>query len=127
MRGGVPTTTMVARRGVVPRAAWRETPVLQVLTRGLLAGVAGVAAMTLAEKVEQAFTGRLSSFVPAHTLERLPDRPDRERIGLNWAMHWGRGVLLGALRAWMARRGAASAARLGRVGSGCSSSLMCGF
>ena len=79
-----------------------------VLARGLLAGAAGVAAMTLAEKVEQALTGRPDSYVPAHTLERLlglPAKPDRERLGLNWAMHWGQGIVLGAVRAMMARRG----------------------
>src|SRR5215207_9730132 len=62
--------------------------------RGLAAGLAG--------------TGRPSSFVPGHTLERLlrlPRRPDEERIGLNLAMHWGQGVLFGALRGWMAARG----------------------
>ena len=75
---------------------------------GALAGAAGVAAMTLGEKLEQAFTGRPNSYVPAHTLERLlglPERPDSERLGLNWAMHWGQGILLGVLRATMARRG----------------------
>lgn len=79
-----------------------------VLVRGLLAGVAGVAAMTLAEKLEQAVTGRPNSYVPAHTLERLlglPERPDSERLGLNWTMHWGQGILLGAVRALMARHG----------------------
>ena len=35
----------------------------------------------------------------------MPERPDSERLGLNWAMHWGQGILLGALRATMARRG----------------------
>lgn len=78
------------------------------LTRGLLAGAAGVAAMTLAEKVEQRVTGRPNSFVPAHTLRRilgLPARPDRERIGLNWTMHWGQGIALGPLRMLMAERG----------------------
>jgi hypothetical protein len=91
-----------------PRRAGRDGSMTSVLARGLLAGAAGVAAMTLAAKVEQAFTGRPNSFVPAHTLERLlalPGRPDRERLWLNWAMHWGQGVLLGAARAWMARRG----------------------
>jgi hypothetical protein len=39
--------------------------------KGLVAGAVGVAVMTLAEKVEQAFTHRPNSFVPAHTLERL--------------------------------------------------------
>ncbi len=81
---------------------------LGVVGRGLLAGLLGVAVMTSAEKVEQLLTGRPSSFVPAHTLERLlrrPHRPDRERLGMNWAMHWGQGILLGAVRGLMAERG----------------------
>jgi hypothetical protein len=76
--------------------------------RGLLAGLAGVAVMTAAEKVEQRFTHRPNSFVPAHTLERLlrlPHKPDEERLWLNWTMHWGQGVLLGAVRGLMAQRG----------------------
>src|SRR3712207_8543693 len=36
--------------------------------KGLLAGLAGVAAMTAAEKIEQQFTRRPNSFVPGHTL-----------------------------------------------------------
>ena len=75
---------------------------------GLLAGTAGVAAMTLAEKVEQQFTGRPDSYVPAHTLERLlgqPRKPDDQRLLMNWAMHWGQGILLGAARGWMAESG----------------------
>ena len=79
-----------------------------VLVRGLLAGAVGVAAMTLAEKLEQALTGRPNSYVPAHTLERLlglPARPDSERLWMNWAMHWGQGIALGAVRALMAERG----------------------
>ena len=76
--------------------------------RGLLAGLAGVAAMTAAEKLEQMITDRPNSYVPAHTLERLlrlPAEPDDERLGLNWAMHWGQGILLGAVRGLMAERG----------------------
>src|SRR3954471_5405461 len=79
-----------------------------VLARGLVAGAAGVAAMTLAEKLEQAITGRPNSYVPAHTLERLlrlPARPDAERLWLNWAMHWGQGIVLGAVRTAMAECG----------------------
>jgi hypothetical protein len=75
---------------------------------GLAAGVAGVAAMTLAEKLEQRFTKRPNSYVPAHTLERLlglPHRPDEQRLGLNWAMHWGQGIVLGAVRGLMAAHG----------------------
>jgi hypothetical protein len=109
-RGGVPATTPAADQRGAPasRGGRRGTPTVPVLASGLLAGVAGVAAMTLAEKVEQALTGRPNSFVPAHTLERLlglPAKPDRDRLGLNWAMHWGQGIALGAVRAWMAKRG----------------------
>jgi hypothetical protein len=75
---------------------------------GALAGVAGVAAMTLAEKIEQAFTHRPNSYVPAKTLAALigrsPAAYDQNRA-FNWAMHWGQGALLGAVRGLMAERG----------------------
>ena len=80
----------------------------KILGGGLLAGLAGVAAMTLGEKVEQVLTGRPNSYVPAHTLERLlrlSSKPDSERLWLNWAMHWGQGIALGAVRALMAEHG----------------------
>lgn len=76
--------------------------------RGLVAGIVGVAAMTVAEKVEQVFTHRPNSFVPAHTLERLlrlPQKPAEERLWLNWTMHWGQGIILGVVRSLMAERG----------------------
>jgi hypothetical protein len=76
--------------------------------RGLAAGVVGVAAMTMAEKIEQLVTQRPNSFVPGHTLERLlrlPHKPDQERLWLNWTMHWGQGILLAAVRGLMAERG----------------------
>lgn len=75
---------------------------------GLVAGAVGVAAMTVAAKVEQAVTGRPDSFVPAHTLERLlgrPTLPDEQRRGFNWAMHWGTGIALGPWRGVMAEAG----------------------
>src|SRR3954447_12106383 len=75
---------------------------------GLLAGVAGTAAMTLGEKVEQSLTDRPNSYVPAETLGRLvcktPGSP-RQALGMNWAMHWGQGILLGAVRGLMAEHG----------------------
>jgi hypothetical protein len=74
----------------------------------LVAGAAGVAAMTIAEKLEQALTRRPNSYVPGHTLEKLlalPAKPDSERLWLNWAMHWGQGIALGPVRALMAERG----------------------
>ena len=78
------------------------------VVRGLVAGLAGVAVMTAGEKLEQLFTRRPDSYVPAHTLEKLlglPHRPDEERLWLNWAMHWGQGVILGPVRTLMAERG----------------------
>ena len=80
----------------------------EAMVRGMMAGLVGTAAMTAAEKLEQVVTGRPNSYVPAHTLERLlrlPERPDEQRLGTNWAMHWGQGVLLGAVRGLMAERG----------------------
>src|SRR5215203_1932792 len=80
----------------------------QAVLGGLVAGLAGVAAMTAVEKLEQMVTRRPNSYVPAHTLERLlrlSSKPDAERRGLNWAMHWGQGILLGATRGLMAERG----------------------
>jgi hypothetical protein len=79
-----------------------------LVVRGLWAGVVGVAAMTLAEKVEQEFTRRPNSYVPAETLERLAGADTasgNERLARNWTMHWGQGILFGAVRGMMAARG----------------------
>jgi hypothetical protein len=70
--------------------------------RGALAGLAGVAVMTAAEKAEQAVTGRPDSYVPGRTLTALATRrrpSGRERpLVRNHLMHWGTGAALGALR-----------------------------
>ena len=70
--------------------------------RGALAGLAGTAAMTLAEKVEQQVTGRPDSYVPGRTLTALTTRrrpPGSERRPVvNHLMHWGTGAAVGALR-----------------------------
>jgi len=61
--------------------------------------------MTLSEKLEQQVTGRPSSFIPAHTLERtlgLRTKPDKERVGMSWLAHWGLGIFPAALRGVMA-------------------------
>jgi hypothetical protein len=76
--------------------------------QGMAAGLAGAVAMTLAEKAEQRFTGRPSSYVPARTLERTLGWPEASgaRAGVdNWVMHVGQAVLLGGLRGVMARAG----------------------
>lgn len=86
----------------------RRTQAGRALVHGLFAGAAGVAAMTLSEKIEQAFTKRPNSYVPGHTLERLAGAPPGrrpDRLSTNWAMHWGQGIALGAVRGLMAQRG----------------------
>ena len=70
--------------------------------RGALAGLAGTAAMTLAEKAEQSVTHRPDSYVPARTLTALTTHrrlPGAARpLVRNHLMHWGTGALVGALR-----------------------------
>lgn len=80
---------------------------LSAVGKGMVAGGVGVAVMTTAEKVEQRLTGRPNSYVPGRTLARLLrlSRPDADSVGRNHLMHWGTGILLGALRGVMAERG----------------------
>ena len=70
--------------------------------RGALAGLAGTAAMTLAEKAEQQVTGRPDSYVPGRTLTALTTRrrpPGSERRPVvNHLMHWCTGAAVGPLR-----------------------------
>lgn len=76
--------------------------------KGMIAGVAGTAAMTASEKIEQAITGRPSSYIPGHTVERLlvlPTKSDEDRKWMNWAAHWGLGVLGAPWRGIMAEGG----------------------
>ncbi len=80
----------------------------QAAVRGAIAGLAGVAAMTTVEKVEQLFTKRPNSYVPGRTLlALLGQKPSQEAKPLlaNHAMHWGTGVVLGVLRGVWAASG----------------------
>ena len=74
---------------------------------GMAAGLAGATVMSVATKLEQQVTHRPNSFVPAHTLARLLGlpRPDDDRVGRNWAMHYGTGAAAGALRGIMGAAG----------------------
>ena len=79
----------------------RPAGLMSAAARGAVAGLAGVAAMTLAEKAEQAVTHRPNSYVPGRALGALLGRGSSEReqpLVLNHAMHWGTGLALGALR-----------------------------
>jgi hypothetical protein len=76
--------------------------------QGLVSGAVGATVMTLGEKIEQRFTGRPDSFVPARVLQRLtgaPERPANQSRAANWTMHVGQGALIGVLRSVMAHAG----------------------
>ena len=80
----------------------------RVAVRGAVAGLAGVAAMTAVEKVEQLITKRPNSYVPGRTLLALlgqkPSQDDKPGLA-NHAMHWGTGLVLGVLRGLWAESG----------------------
>ncbi|WP_046469693.1 hypothetical protein [Allosalinactinospora lopnorensis] len=81
---------------------------LVAITRGMAAGLAGAVAMSVTEKIEQAYTRRPDSHVPARTLERLlglPERPGKQPYGWNLAMHFGQGTLMGGVRGLQAAAG----------------------
>jgi hypothetical protein len=74
----------------------------------MAAGLAGVAVMTAAEKLEQALTRRPDSQVPGRVLGRVLRLGGTDRPGLQrrmWAMHVGMAVGVGAVRGVMAFAG----------------------
>ncbi|KAJ5982163.1 hypothetical protein N7451_012263 [Penicillium sp. IBT 35674x] len=97
----------MSRRTTVPERPSRPFTLGSCVVYGCGAGLLGVAAMTVGERIEQYFTGRPSSYVPGHTLERLLSlhaRPGSERFGLNMAMHYG-GAVAAIIRASMSANG----------------------
>ena len=89
-----------------PAGGYAADVLKRAMWQGLVAGLAGAAVMTAAEKVEQRLTGRPDSYVPGRVLSRLaglPDEPGSRRRNL--AMHYGQGALTGVLRSVMAQSG----------------------
>ncbi|MDP8977707.1 MAG: hypothetical protein M3N17_03865 [Actinomycetota bacterium] len=87
--------------------------------RGLLAGLAGTAAMTLSSSVEARLSGRGTSTTPAQAVESLTGVQPRREEGqqrLNTAAHWAYGTALGVERGLLGLTGlhgpAATAAHL---------------
>ena len=86
-------------------AGWRVamTPTLSALTRGLVAGAAGTAAMTVAQTVYLKARGEEPSTTPAEVGRRVVEgvlqrEVPEERMGaLNNVMHWLCGTGWGAL------------------------------
>jgi hypothetical protein len=86
----------------------RQAMLKRVLWQGLVAGTAGGVVMTLGEKIEQGITGRPDSHVPGRVLQRLtgiPERPGKQPVAVNRAMHFGQAALLGIVRSVMAHAG----------------------
>ena len=85
----------------MPAGPSRAALLLRSAVAGAGAGLVGVAVMTAGEKLEQAVTGRPSSYVPARALRGLlglPTPDSAQPAVWNRAMHWGTGALVGALR-----------------------------
>lgn len=64
--------------------------------------------MTTTEKIEQFFTNRPNSLVPARTLANLlgiAPRTERQLWRLNMAMHYGQGAAAAVIRAFMSLYG----------------------
>lgn len=76
---------------------------------GFTGGLAGVAAMTVSEKIEQMGTGRPNSYVPGKTLRALlGDRKPvsgSDMVLYNHAFHWGNGAVIGIIRGVMSYYG----------------------
>ena len=69
--------------------------------RGVVAGLAGAAFMTLGEKLEQKLTGRANSYVPARAVRAavgMETSDTAKPMVANHAMHWATAGLLGAVR-----------------------------
>ena len=79
----------------------RMSALVTAAAQGAVAGLVGVAAMTAAEKLEQAATHRPNSYIPARALLALAGKkPSDHDTSMTWnhAMHWGTGAIVGALR-----------------------------
>lgn len=91
-----------------PLPGYLDYMMKKVLVEGVVAGVAGMVAMTVLENFEQRLTGRPDSHVPARVLERLTGAPAHnggQLRGWNLAMHYGQGIALAPLRSLMAHAG----------------------
>lgn len=101
----------------------RHTSIATTIGKGLLAGVAGTAAMTVSSTVEQHLRGRAASTAPADAtakvlgISEFADDAARDRF--SFLSHWGYGTGWGLVRAALGSIGlspkAATAAHLAAV------------
>lgn len=93
-----------------------DEPLASALMKGVAAGVAGAAAMTLSQAIEKKLSGRAASTAPADVAHAVTgvdiDTPDRA-AHVSTAMQWNLGVTSGVIRGLMGasgHHGAAAAA-----------------
>ncbi len=76
--------------------------VARAVARGMVAGALGTVAMTLSQRLEMSLSGRAPSTVPgqvgAHLLPRADAAAPVDVARLNGPVHWGHGIVMGALR-----------------------------
>ncbi len=78
---------------------------VEVLVKGLAAGVAGTAAMTISEKIEQARSHRADSMVTVEVGAKIVKPPletGAQAQKLGQVVHWMHGVTWGAVRGLLA-------------------------
>ena len=93
--------------------------------KGLFAGLAGTAAMTVSSTLEMKLSGRAASETPAQAAEKVLDvepNSDESEARFSNLVHWGYGTGWGGVRGLLASAGlsgpAATAAHLGLVWGG---------
>lgn len=109
----------MAASAVEGRAAEAEPTLGRVaacMGKGLVAGLAGTAVMTLAQRAQMAATGRGGSDMPARAVEkvfgiRFADEPSRERSAQ--LTHWTYGTSMGAVRGLLGAVGVGDVAATG--------------
>lgn len=82
--------------------------VASAVGKGLFAGVAGTAAMTVSSTLEAKFSGRGASQTPAQTAEKVLDvEPvdDEAEARFSNLVHWGYGTAWGTVRGLLAATG----------------------
>ena len=76
--------------------------ILGALSRGMVAGAVGTAAMTVSQRLEMAVTGRAGSDVPgqvgAHLVPGKDPGSPTDVAQLNGTVHWTHGIAMGAVR-----------------------------
>ena len=97
----------------------RSNGLVPTVGRGLAAGLAGTAALTISSTIEQKLRGRPASTAPADAAAKVLGihsfPSDRAKNAFSNAVHWSYGTGWGAVRALLGRRlspGAATATHL---------------